>query len=223
MDLKPYGDRGLLLAELSDAQRTACLNRLAQALPAGCEEYVVGYDSILLLGPSIACDQQFKASIRSFVAYPLVNAPEPDFPRSHFAHSRKHIFEVYYNGADLEWVAQACNLSIEQVIELHTAPVYTVRMMGFSPGFPYLEGLDPRLQLERRASPRNRIAPGAVAIGGSHAGIYTVASPGGWHLLGHTDFPLFDLEAARHAHANAQEVFALSPSDQVRFQPKEIR
>jgi KipI family sensor histidine kinase inhibitor len=92
-------------------------------------------------------------------------------------------------------------------------------MMGFSPGFPYLDGLDPKLHLDRRPSPRNHIAPGSVAIGGSHAGIYSVASPGGWHLLGNTKWPLFDLEAAKLANPNPTTVFALSVGDRVHFQP----
>ena len=82
--------------------------------------------------------------------------------------------------------------------------------------------MDPRLHLERRDSPRNHIEPGAVAIGGAHAGIYTVASPGGWHLLGHTDHSLFNLAAAQQSRPQSQEVFALSPGDQVRFQAKEL-
>jgi len=89
--------------------------------------------------------------------------------------------------------------------------------MGFAPGFPYLDGLDERLHLKRKASPRDRIEPGSVAIGGSHAGIYSVASPGGWHLLGRTDFPLFQPEKARGTLSDAREVFALAAGDTVKF------
>jgi len=225
MELKPYGDRGLLLADLSDAERSALLAKLESALPAGCEEYVVGYESVLF----ICSDAMPIASLdaRNFCsdAMPIASKPSlcSDVMPITSKPTRSHTVEVIYNGADLESVAKACSLTVEQVIELHSAPIYTVRMLGFSPGFPYLEGLDPRLHLERLASPRNQIEPGAVAIGGSHAGIYSVASPGGWHLLGHTDFTLFDLTAARQSSPNPKEVFALSPGDQVRFQPKEIR
>ncbi|MGZ0709499.1 5-oxoprolinase subunit B family protein [Coraliomargarita sp. W4R53] len=238
MELKPYGDRGILLAALSEVERSVWLHRLALGLPAGCEEYVVGYDSILLIGQGIVNDQSLKERIDSFVACPLVDpqgadaslpvSPSANLGDSHsstdFAQNLQpqHVIEVSYNGADLVAVAQACGLTVAQVIERHSAPIYTVRMMGFSPGFPYLEGLDPRLHLDRRNSPRNRIEPGTVAIGGSHAGIYSVASPGGWHLLGHTDFTLFDRNAARQTSPSAHEVFALSAGAQVRFQPKEV-
>ncbi|WPJ96376.1 carboxyltransferase domain-containing protein [Coraliomargarita algicola] len=227
MVIKPYGDRGILLAALSESERRAWLGYLAQQRPRECAEYVVGYDSILLIRQGAASCEELENSVNSLAAcWGLdaangADAPLPMPPaRLDLRPQNCHIIEVYYNGADLESVAQACKLSVEQVIQLHSAPLYTVRMMGFSPGFPYLEGLDARLQIERRASPRNRIDAGTVAIGGPHAGIYTVASPGGWHLLGHTDFPLFNLNAARQKSPSASAVFALSPGDQVRFQPK---
>jgi KipI family sensor histidine kinase inhibitor len=90
-------------------------------------------------------------------------------------------------------------------------------MMGFAPGFPYLDGLNERLHLERKASPHDRIQPGSVAIGGSHAGIYSVASPGGWHLLGRTDLMLFQPEKARGTVSDAREVFTLAAGDRVKF------
>lgn len=208
MKLKPYGDRGILLSGLNDEERSAWLVKLENALPPGCEEYVLGYDSILLVGQGLlSVDPKFCSD-----ATPVASTSR-----------QLHTIDVTYNGIDLESVAEDCGITIAQVIELHTAPTYTVRMMGFSPGFPYLDGLDPRLHLPRRASPRTRIAPGTVAIGGAHAGIYSVASPGGWHLLGHTDWPLFNLEAARQSNPNPREVFALAPGDQVRFQAKALQ
>lgn len=209
MELKPYGDRGILLAALSESERNDWLCRLDRSLPEGCEEYVVGYDSILLIGQRIS--EQSLLPLQQLAIESTHTGPA----------AHRHVIEVSYHGPDLAAVAQACGLTVEQVIQLHCAPIYTVRMMGFSPGFPYLEGLDARLHIDRRASPRNRIEPGSVAIGGSHAGIYSVASPGGWHLLGHTDFTLFDREAARQSNPKPHAVFALSPGDQVCFKAKE--
>ena len=83
-------------------------------------------------------------------------------------------------------------MSADAVCKLHCAPVYTVYMLGFSPGFPYLGVLDPRLHTPRRASPRSKVLAGSVAIGGEHTGIYTVDSPGGWNILGHTPVKIFD-------------------------------
>lgn len=94
---------------------------------------------------------------------------------------------------DLAEVAQQLQLDTEDVVQRHTAAVYRVAMLGFSPGFPYLLGLDPRLQLPRRATPRTRVPAGSVAIGGAQSGIYPRELPGGWHLIGRTPLNLFDL------------------------------
>jgi KipI family sensor histidine kinase inhibitor len=87
--------------------------------------------------------------------------------------------------------AQQVNLSEQQVIDLHSAPEYLIYFLGFLPGFPYLGGLDARLRLPRLAQPRQNIAAGAVAIGGSQTGIYPQSSPGGWHVIGQTDFKMW--------------------------------
>jgi inhibitor of KinA len=99
---------------------------------------------------------------------------------------------VRYDGPDLAEVADRLRMPQAEVVRLHTAAVYTVFMVGFLPGFPYLGVLPEALQLPRRNTPRTRVPAGSVAIGGQQTGIYPQASPGGWHLLGRTDFPLFD-------------------------------
>ena len=81
-------------------------------------------------------------------------------------------------------MALATGLAREQVVALHTQAEYVVAAIGFVPGFAYLRGLEPRLVLPRRPTPRPRVAPGSVAIAGPYTGVYPVASPGGWHLLG---------------------------------------
>lgn len=204
MLVKSYGDRGILLSELSDAERSVAVEAFEKALPDGCSEFILGYDSLLLVGEvprlhEIDLDQLFAA------------------PRNESSQRSVIELNVHYEGEDLEAVAEAIGATKAEVIRLHSSPVYTVRMMGFSPGFPYLDGLNERLHLERRESPRNRIEPGTVAIGGPHAGIYTVASPGGWHLLGRTEHPLFNLDAAARSNASVTEVFSLSLGDRVRF------
>ena len=208
MKLRPYGDRGVLLTELPDETRCQLLAQIEHELPEACDEFVVGYDSILLVGSKIPEIEQWLSVV------PLKEAVQTDNRKCH------HI-EVSYDGEDLDYVAKACGLDVSEVIRIHCTPTYTVRMMGFSPGFPYLDGLDPRLHLDRRASPRNHIAPGTVAIGGTHAGIYSVASPGGWHLLGHTNLILFNTDAAQRSNPTPRITFALLPGDQVRFESKE--
>lgn len=94
-------------------------------------------------------------------------------------------------GPDLEEVARLCGTTPEEVIRLHSAPDYLVYFLGFTPGFPYLGGLDPRLRVPRLPRPRPRVPAGSVAIGGEQTGIYPVESPGGWRVIGRTPVPLY--------------------------------
>ena len=100
------------------------------------------------------------------------------------------------SGPDLEDVARHTGLAPERVIELHAAADYEVYFVGFSTCFPYLGGLPPELATPRLSAPRKHVPVGSVAIGGSQAGIYPLASPGGWRLIGHTSLRLFDPEAS---------------------------
>lgn len=113
------------------------------------------------------------------------------------------------SGADLKAIAAHARLGTTQVIAKHTAVEYTVAMLGFAPGFPYLLGLDPALHAPRRASPRTRVPIGSVAIGGAQTGIYPRELPGGWNLIGRTPLMLFD--------ARRKPPCLLAPGDQVRF------
>jgi len=100
--------------------------------------------------------------------------------------------DVVYDGADLDDVAAATGMSVDDVVRLHSGAEYTVAFCGFMPGFAYLVGLPTELQLPRRPTPRTRVPSGAVAIAAEFAGIYPRESPGGWHLLGHTGAVLWD-------------------------------
>ena len=97
-------------------------------------------------------------------------------------------------GPDLADVAASHRLTAEEVVRLHCEPEYRVDFLGFSPGFPYLSGLSPQLATPRLATPRTRVPAGSVAIGGAQTGIYPLASPGGWRILGRTSVRLFDPE-----------------------------
>jgi KipI family sensor histidine kinase inhibitor len=94
-------------------------------------------------------------------------------------------------GPDLMAAADALSLAPEELVRLHREAEYTVAALGFSPGFPYLEGLPPRLQLPRHRTPR-AVPAGSVAIAGTQTGIYPSASQGGWHVIGRTSRRLFD-------------------------------
>ncbi|MGI6668975.1 MAG: 5-oxoprolinase subunit PxpB [Acetivibrionales bacterium] len=95
-------------------------------------------------------------------------------------------------GPDLDAVAAHAGISKEEVIVRHTAPKYLIYMLGFLPGFAYLGGLDPSLEMPRVSNPRSSIMPGSVGIGGKQTGIYPIASPSGWQLIGCTPLRLYD-------------------------------
>lgn len=124
-----------------------------------------------------------------------------------------HTIPVAYTGPDLAAVAAACGLAPAEVVALHSQARYEVAFLGFLPGFAYLTGLPKALWLPRRATPRPRVPPGAVAIANDQAAIYPQASPGGWHLLGTTPLTLFDPAATPPT--------LLQPGDTVAFVPIE--
>ncbi|MDI3404749.1 5-oxoprolinase subunit B family protein [Streptomyces cavernicola] len=101
------------------------------------------------------------------------------------------VVPVRYDGPDLADVAELTGLTVREVIERHTTPLYTVAFAGFAPGFGYLTGTDPVLRLPRRSEPRTAVPSGSVAVAGGFTGVYPRSSPGGWQLLGSTDAPLW--------------------------------
>lgn len=92
---------------------------------------------------------------------------------------------------DLESLSVQNNLSIEEIIRLHTSVVYKVYTIGFLPGFAYMGVVDDRIAVSRHATPRTHIAPGSVGIAGRQTGIYPLESPGGWRIIGRTPVPMF--------------------------------
>lgn len=110
---------------------------------------------------------------------------------------------------DLELVSEQKNLEKEEIISIHTAATYRVYMIGFLPGFPYLGGLDKRLEIPRKEEPRNKVAAGSVGIAGNQTGIYPRESPGGWQIIGRCPIPLFD--------PLADPPCSISPGDIIKF------
>jgi KipI family sensor histidine kinase inhibitor len=113
------------------------------------------------------------------------------------------------DGPDLADVAAHCGLAIDEVVRRHGAAEYCVYFIGFQPGFAYLGGLDAALHTPRRAEPRVAVPAGSVGIGGAQTGIYPLATPGGWQLIGRTSLALFD--------PRAEPPTLLAPGDRVRF------
>lgn len=204
------GDRAVVLEleppiSLASQQRIWGLNQRLQAV-ASVQEVIPGMNNITL----ILRDPQQSAldaieRLQRWWEESEVQIPE----------SRQVAIPVIYGGEagpDLTVVAEHAGLSIHQVVELHSSTDYVVYFIGFQPGFPYLGGLDPRLHIPRRAEPRVAVPAGSVGIGGSQTGVYPLASPGGWQLIGQTPVALFD--------PLQQPPTLLRPGDTVRFVPQ---
>jgi KipI family sensor histidine kinase inhibitor len=116
---------------------------------------------------------------------------------------------VRYDGEDLAEVAAILGMSVADVIRLHGESEYVAAFTGFAPGFAYLSGGDPRLNVPRRQSPRTRVPAGAVGLAGEFSGIYPKTSPGGWQLIGTTPLAMFDIDRAPAS--------LLQPGSRVRF------
>jgi KipI family sensor histidine kinase inhibitor len=116
---------------------------------------------------------------------------------------------VHYDGADLDELAGLLELTSEEVVARHTGAEWTVAFCGFSPGFGYLTQPGTEWDVPRRATPRTKVPPGAVALAGEFSGVYPRESPGGWQLIGHTDVDVFDLSRDPAA--------LLRPGTRVRF------
>jgi len=194
------GDGGLLveLGDRIDWTLNTRTRRLAlllerEALP-GVVEIVPAYCSFLILfEPATLNTERLKAQIEE-----LFQEIEDSDDEEPGASGRSVEIPVCYGGdygPDLASVAQNNGLSPEEVVRIHSSGIYPVYMLGFAPGFPYLGGLDESIATPRLDTPRSHVPAGSVGIAGAQTGIYPLASPGGWRLIGRTPLTLFDPEA----------------------------
>jgi KipI family sensor histidine kinase inhibitor len=206
LDIEPLGDRALTirLGDSMDRALAALARGVAARLRAipGVEEAVPGYATVTAFYNPAATSY---ASLASVLA-PMVSPTAPEAS----THA-EHVIPVRYDGPDLDEVARRTGLTPSQVVERHAAGAYTVYLIGFVPGFAYLGDLDPALELPRRDQPRTRVPAGSVAIAGRQTAVYPLDTPGGWHLIGHTDTSMFDPTADPPAK--------LAAGDRVRFVP----
>ncbi len=208
--LVPLGDRALTI-DLS-AIEAPSMRGLIQSLDArirhdaphgitgrvpAIQAYTLHYE------PTQLTVDALQAYITSLMASLAIGATPPRAPIT---------IPVCYGGEfgpDLDVVANTHRTTPDAIVAAHTAGAYTVAMIGFLPGFPYLEGLAPALYTPRRAAPRTSVPAGSVGIGGTSTGIYPCSSPGGWQLIGRTPRALFSAQRTPPA--------LLAPGDQVRF------
>ena len=114
-------------------------------------------------------------------------------------------------GTDLPWVAAHLNLSIEDIINLHSSISYRVYMIGFIPGFPYMGTLPTALEVPRKQTPSMKILAGSVAIAGKQTGIYPAEVPGGWQVIGRTPLKMFDPSTTPCSFLNAGDIVQFKP------------
>lgn len=201
--VRPMGDRALL-ARCSPEEVTALLAAVDAAaadgrLP-GIEDVVPAARSLLV---RLAPDADPTGAAATLATLPLTVAARTVTETVHI--------EVHYDGADLDDVADRAGLTRAEVVEIHATATYSVAFCGFAPGFAYLTGLDPRLQVPRLDTPRTRVPAGSVAVAAEYAAVYPRSSPGGWRLLGRTQRALFDADRSPPA--------LLAPGHRVRFVP----
>lgn len=162
---------------------------LIEKPPQAIRDVIPAYASVLLVfDPRTTRFREVEELVERTLKQ-IDNAPEPA--------PREIIIPVSYgdrNGPDLEDVCRMNGLAPEEVIRIHTSGSYRVCFLGFSPGFPYMDGLDPAIATPRLSTPRTHVPAGSVAIGGTQTGIYPLDSPGGWRIIGRTAVRLFDPE-----------------------------
>lgn len=197
----------LRFGDAIDPDRNAEVHAAAAALlaqpPAGLTDVVPGYASLYLeFDPRWIDADALRARAEAGAAAAAAGAG-----------AREVTLPVRYDGADLDEVAARTGLERERVVARHAGVRYLVYAMGFSPGFPFMGTVDPALQLPRRREPRARVPAHSLAMAGPQTGIYPLASPGGWNLLGHTLDAIYD--------PRRDEPFRLRPGDRVTLQPSD--
>jgi inhibitor of KinA len=125
-------------------------------------------------------------------------------------------------GPDLEYVAAANNLTTDEVIHIHTSGDYIVQMIGFAPGFPYINGMSEKIAAPRKETPRLKIPAQSVGIGGKQTGIYPIETPGGWQIIGRTPLHLFRPEMTPPSLLQAGDKVKFIPISAVEFSKWEI-
>lgn len=206
------GDRGLLV-EYGDAIDPA-INRKVRSMaiamsketPEGIVEFIPTYRSLIIIyDPSVTNPSQLQEALLSLegrLADIEIEPPETvEIP-------------VCYGeefGPDIEFVARSHDLTVQEVIRIHSELTYQIYMVGFTPGFPFLGGLPEQLHTPRLETPRALVPAGSVGIANDQTGIYPVDSPGGWQLIGRTPLKLFDLERTNP--------FLLKAGDRLKFKP----
>ena len=213
ISLKPFGDQAILIEWPAKVEESILYDILifSEYLKSDCLdiqnwELVPAYNSLTLIhrhkidAPSDVIEQ-----LKSW--YSNIESQVP---------LKRQLWKlpVCYDeefGIDINQVADKLNLSVEELIELHTEHIYTVYGIGFLPGFMYLGGLPQKLEVPRRETPRLQVNQGSVGLAGKQTGIYPQDSPGGWNIIGNCPVPIFNVEKEQPCFVNV--------GDRIQFYP----
>jgi|CeladaMinimDraft_18_1061708.scaffolds.fasta_scaffold00897_3 inhibitor of KinA len=217
----PAGDRAAVAVWDGEADETggpaACAARIAAARLPWVVDIVPAYDTVTVVydpaRAARAADRDGEPGVWPFVESALRRALAAGGAE---ASARPRVIEipVRYGGADgpdLEACAERAGMDPDAFVSAHASARYTVAMIGFMPGFPYLSGLPERLAQPRLATPRRRVPAGSVGIAGVQTGVYPFDSPGGWQIIGRTDLRLFDPGAAEPSLLRAGDIVRFVP------------
>jgi len=200
MQIQPLGDRAVLVMLPDEAAAFSFTQSLQAENWPWLQDVVPAYSTVGVFFAEEARSAQVQAELTKL-----------QFTGENQVAGKTHRIPVCYErNLDLVHVAEATGLRAEEVIRLHTSCEFTAYAIGFVPGFPYLGYLPAELAgVPRLASPRVRVEPGSVGITGKQTGIYPLARPGGWNIIGQTPLTIVDVEA---------EFFPMRVGDRVRFE-----
>ena len=216
-EIRPYGSSAILL-QWADNQTDLhliipfWLEELTAVFGSHSEDITNGYSSIVLFLKSPGLQDKTIKRL-STIDFSIFKKRKTD--------QKKWKIPVLYdlnNEWDLLSTADYCNLSQPEVVHIHSLEEYTVRFIGFLPGFVYLDGLSDQLNIPRKKKPRAQVPVGAVGIGGNQTGIYPGKSPGGWQIIGQTPIPLFDVTQTSPSPFKIGDSIQFSPIDSRTFE-----
>lgn len=191
-DVKNYGEKALLIQFKEEISLTVhqqvkyCFEKLKQMNIDGIQSLIPAYNSITIVFDIFKTNQKI---LKAQIIDAKFNFKEENHLQSNVIEIPVCYDEKY--GLDIDYVSETLQLSKQEIINIHTEKPYLVYMLGFSPGFMYLGGLNKKLTIPRKQNPRLRIPVGAVGLADQQTGVYPIETPGGWQIIGQTPLPLF--------------------------------
>jgi KipI family sensor histidine kinase inhibitor len=192
--IQPFGERSLLVTLPSDLSPTSVSKALVSELGVAAR---VGIDTVMITGATLPSTEAIRK---------VIDAAPKHLDNS----SAKQVtIPVVYDGEDLPQLAEALEMTVEEIIAAHQETIWHVALVGFAPGFPYLVPADPAspfARAKRLTTPRTSVPAGSVAVAAGMSAVYPSVMPGGWMLLGRTDISLFEAESTQPSLLTAGDI-----------------